>query len=80
MKANARLSIVLFSLFVYLFLSAKAHAYLDPGSGSYIFQLIVAALFGALFGIKIFWSRIKQFFVNLFSRNKINNNKEDERK
>ena len=46
-----------------------AHAYLDPGTGSYIFQLLLAGVVGLAFVIKVFWSRIKSFFSKLFSRN-----------
>lgn len=36
--------------------------YIDPGSGSYLVQAIIAAIVGALFYFKnIFW-RIKAFF------------------
>lgn len=42
--------------------------YLDPGSGSYIFQLILAALVGGLFLIKVYWRRIRTFFAQHFSR------------
>ena len=45
-----------------------AHAYLDPGTGSYVLQLVIAALLGAAFALKVFWLRIKGFFANLFSR------------
>jgi hypothetical protein len=41
-----------------------ANAYLDPGSGSFIFQAAVAAIMAASLGIKIFWRRI----LSLFSR------------
>jgi hypothetical protein len=36
--------------------------YIDPGSGSYFIQVIVAALLGAAFWIKMSWQRIKAFF------------------
>jgi len=45
-----------------------AFAYLDPGTGSYIFQLLIAGLLGALFAIKVFWIRIKTFLAGLFSK------------
>jgi len=45
----------------------EAYAYLDPGTGSYILQLIIAGLLGGLFALKMFWSKVKNFFVNLFS-------------
>jgi hypothetical protein len=37
--------------------------YIDPGSGSYVIQVIVAALLGAAFWIKMSWQRIKAFFT-----------------
>lgn len=42
---------------------AKANlAYLDPGSGSFILQLLLAALVGSLFILKTYWKRIIGFF------------------
>jgi hypothetical protein len=43
-------------------------AYLDPGSGSYLLQLLIAGLLGSAFLIRLFWGRIRSFFVRLFSR------------
>ncbi len=37
-----------------------AHAYLDPGTGSYALQIGLAGLFGALFALKSFWRRLAQ--------------------
>ena len=41
-------------------------AYLDPGSGSFILQLIIAGGLGALFMLRGYVSR----FFSIFSRNK----------
>jgi hypothetical protein len=53
-------------------LSITAHhrfcAYIDPGTGSFIIQIVIAAFVGCSFAIKIFWSRIKTFFRNLFCK------------
>ena len=38
--------------------------YIDPGTGSYLLQILAAGLFGALFALKLFWHRI----VGLFRR------------
>jgi hypothetical protein len=43
-------------------------AYLDPGSGSYLLQLLLAALFGGLFILRMSWDRVKTFFRKLISR------------
>jgi hypothetical protein len=40
--------------------------YIDPGSGSYLVQVIIAAVLAVLFYVKNIWSKIKTFF----SRNK----------
>lgn len=37
--------------------------YLDPGSGSYLLQLLIAGLVGSAFMVRTFWSRIKNFFT-----------------
>lgn len=52
-----------------LILPQDAHAYLDPGTGSYVLQMIIAGLLGAAFAIKLSWFRIKRFISGLFSRN-----------
>jgi hypothetical protein len=44
----------------------KLCAYLDPGTGSIILQVLIAGLCGGLFAIKLFWRQIKTFFKNLF--------------
>ena len=38
--------------------SRPAHAYLDPGTGSYALQVAIASVFGALFSVKLFWGNI----------------------
>ncbi len=42
--------------------------YLDPGTGSLIFQIILAGLLGISVFIKVFWRKI----LNLFKSNKNN--------
>ncbi len=43
-------------------------AYLDPGSGSYMLQILIAGLVGATFAVKTFWKNIRSFFSKLFSK------------
>ncbi|MBN2064695.1 MAG: hypothetical protein JW745_07825 [Sedimentisphaerales bacterium] len=40
-----------------------ALAYLDPGSGAMIFQLIIASVAGMAVGIKLFWRNIVAIFT-----------------
>jgi hypothetical protein len=48
---------VLFDLVV------KPATYLDPGTGSMLIQILLAALLGAGVAVKIFWRNIKAFFT-----------------
>jgi len=42
-------------------LPPRAYAYLDPGTGSYILQIVMASLLGSIFALKLCWGRIKLF-------------------
>lgn len=53
---------------ILLILTHDAFAYIDPGTGSYFLQLLIAGLLGAFFAIKIFWKNIKASLSNLFSK------------
>ena len=61
-------------IFVCLAPYRLAYAYVDPGTGSYVLQLLLAAFFGLLFTIKVFWAKIKGSFKeireSLFKRGK----------
>ena len=50
--------------------SDDAHAYLDPGTGSYVLQIVIAGIVSALFTIKMYWRRIVDFLSNLFKGKK----------
>ena len=39
-----------------------AHAYIDPGSGSMLLQLLLGGVAGIILALKIFWRRILSFF------------------
>ena len=36
-------------------------AYIDPGAGSLIIQVLIASFLGGLFLIKVFWGKVKAF-------------------
>jgi len=56
------------TVFVLALSETYVYAYLDPGSGSYLFQIILASLVGAAFAVKTFWVQIKEFLKRLFHK------------
>lgn len=40
----------------------KESPYLDPGSGSFLLQLLIAGLLGLAVALRAYWSKIKKFF------------------
>ncbi len=42
--------------------------YLDPGSGSYLLQLLIAGILGALVALRLYWRQVKEFFSKLLKR------------
>ncbi|UCH59939.1 MAG: hypothetical protein JSV61_00270 [Anaerolineales bacterium] len=69
MEHTSLISNILLKHFVF---SGSILAYLDPGSGSFILQLILASLVGSLFVFKNFWKRVVSFFRGIFSRDQSN--------
>ena len=43
-------------------IAPPAHAYLDPGTGSMLLQLLLGGAAGALVVGKLYWHRVKAFF------------------
>ena len=55
-------------LLLYLVFSPSiACAYIDPGTGSYVLQIVLAVFIGGLYALKIYWRRLKSYF---FKNNK----------
>lgn len=46
--------------------AAPAFAYLDPGSGSYFVQMLIAGMAGGAYIVKIYYTRILLFFKSVF--------------
>jgi hypothetical protein len=67
LRRGTRLIVYVSSVFLFWFIAApNAHAYIDPGSSSFIVQMLIGAAAGAALAIATFWRRI----VGFFRRNK----------
>jgi len=66
------------NIFLYLFYNiiaifliiTNAYAYLDPGTGSFILQAIIGFLAALSAGFLYYWTKVKNFFLRLFKKNK----------
>ena len=60
-RLRAVTRIIVYSSILYFALATPAYAYIDPGSGSYVLQLLVASLLAGLFAVEVFWSKVRDF-------------------
>lgn len=47
-----------------LLFSQPSYAYLDPGTGSLILQMLIASVVAVLLYIKFYWGKVKQFVID----------------
>lgn len=67
MKIRFFVTVLLLSVSMF---ATDARAYLDPGTGSYVLQMVLAGIAAALFAVKLFWVRIKAFVLSITGTNK----------
>ena len=48
---------IFFAMVFFLFPRA-AYCYIDPGTGSFVLQILIAAFLGVAYSIKLFWKKI----------------------
>lgn len=51
-----------------LILANKSDAYLDPGTGSYFIQVILAISFGFILTFRAFYTKLKERVIILFEK------------
>jgi hypothetical protein len=56
-------SMVLVLTLSLMLLSVPAYAYIDPGTGSFLVQGIIAAVIGVGVAGKLYWAKIKSIFT-----------------
>ena len=64
--------IIVLMMLVLISFPAHSHAYIDPGTGSFVIQMVVAAVLGAFFALKMYWRRLKGFFSKFTAKEKKN--------
>ena len=68
---------LIFVVTVFILLNPQnSYAYIDPGTGSYVIQILIASVLGGLFMLKGFYRKIIDFFKMLFAGKKSTQNDE----
>ena len=63
--------VALTAILAALSIPSAVHAYVDPGTGSYFLQILIAGMLGAAFAVKLYWRKIKNFLAGtVFGRNR----------
>lgn len=66
---HLKMMFIVFGLFTLILISPQTvYAYLDPGTGSYILQIILAVLVALAFTIKTYWIKVRTFLLNIFPK------------
>lgn len=55
-------SLTYFTALFYFLLIKPVHAYIDPGTGSLIIQIVIGGMIGASIAVKVFWNRLISIF------------------
>jgi hypothetical protein len=61
MMKRYELFLVVLAAMLFVF-PQPAMAYLDPGTGSILWQVVVGGLLAAAYTIRIYWSKVRIFF------------------
>ena len=62
-------SISIGSIIIVSLMIDDAYAYIDPGTGSMIIQMLIGVLVGVGIAVKVFWEKIKFTVSSRFTRN-----------
>ncbi len=65
-----KLKLIIVLSFIAFSIPQTAYAYIDPGTGSMILQILIAAFAAIGYTIKVYWGKIKVFIKNIFKRAK----------
>jgi hypothetical protein len=59
-----------------LWFNSPAYAYINPGIGSILLQMLLGGLVGLAIVLKLYWAQVKKVFQNPFSKNRDQGNKD----
>ena len=76
MDVSIKIKLFLYIFFLWVLFPEKSFAYLDPGTGSYVFQLLIAGLLGSTFFMKSIIKKGKETFRSFLPKSTDKNHDE----
>ena len=61
---------LIFMTLLHVSFAPAVFGYIDPGTGSYLFQMLMAGLLSSLFAIKMGWRNFRGYLSKFFSRSR----------
>ena len=55
-------------IFIFFLLQSKSNAYLDPGTGSFLLQLLVGLIASVGATLTFYWRKVKNFSKKIFKK------------
>ncbi|MCX5815529.1 MAG: hypothetical protein NTX75_04705 [Proteobacteria bacterium] len=55
--------IVIYATLIFFCIFSSAFAYVDPGTGSYLLQIIIGFALAGLYALKHYWARLRNWFT-----------------
>jgi hypothetical protein len=68
LRQRSFIPLIALSFLFFFGLSRNVYAYVDPGAGSYVVQFLIAGLLGLLYAVRIYWAKLKEFFITKILR------------
>jgi|TARA_B100001971_G_scaffold153569_1_gene142831 hypothetical protein len=64
----SKINLLLKIFIVFILFTSESYAYLDPGTGSIILQVIIGFIAATVATISIYWNKFKLFISKLFKK------------
>lgn len=64
----SKINLLLKIFIVFILFTSESYAYLDPGTGSIILQVIIGFIATTVATISIYWNKFKLFISKLFKK------------
>lgn len=49
--------------FLWFASAGQTYAYLDPGTGSFVLQILIGGIAGGLMVVKLYWTRVRSYLL-----------------